>query len=95
MTFYEELVAIIGRDVALQLVAKYQGRVIYFPALKGTGGASKEVRKILQLYDSGASLLAIASQMGVSIATVVDIVEEGLTINVSTTRRRITSKGQE
>ena len=86
MTFYEELVAIVGRDSALQLLAKYHGRVLYLPKLTGYQGAKSDTRKILDLHSEGNSLTLIAREMALTVTTVIDVLEESLTFHANTSR---------
>jgi hypothetical protein len=93
VTFFEELVAVVGNDCALQLLAKFGGKVVYFPQLRGYEGAKKPTAQIVGLYDQGLTPVGISERMGVRTSTVIDVLEECLTTNVSNTRE--TAKRQQ
>lgn len=82
MKVFEELSAVLGKDVTLRILAKYGGTVIYVPQLDGYEGDKKTVDFILERHEEGFSLQSIADMTRLEVRTVIDILERQLSEHV-------------
>lgn len=80
MTTFDEIVSVVGEDVATKLVAKFGGRVTYLPRLSGREGPRSKVKEVVRLFRDHASLTQISDSVHLSVPTIIDILEMEMTI---------------
>ena len=83
MTLYDELTSALGRDAAIRLFAKFGGRVLYLPKLKGKHEVCLITDNVISMHNRGGSIGNIAANASLEVSTVVDILETQLTYDLN------------
>jgi len=80
---YEEIEALIGRDSAVRLCNKFGGKVLYLPTVSGYEHHQLKQVVVKAITEQKLSIPDIALWQNLSAATVIDLVESGISIPLS------------